>query len=112
MVGTMDDADHDAEEDAARGNAVAQALHEANNWEPAKPEHIVGLTNDQFDDMERAADYSDEWCVSSGQPGPTALRVFYVCNRKINAEDRCNTLIASSQWRRKIDDPCATKQAW
>ena len=37
--------------------------------------------------------------------------VFYVCNRLVGQE-RCCTLIVSSQWTRKHDDPCATGQKW
>ena len=38
-----------------------------------------------------------------------AVRVF--CNRKIG-DERCNTIIASSWWRRMYEDPLATKQRW
>ena len=39
------------------------------------------------------------------------MRVFYVCNRKFG-EDRCNTIIVSSRWRRMFEDPLASKQRW
>ena len=68
---------YDAKEDAERGERAAEALRVANNWEPARPEHLVALKLIDFDKMERAADYADEWFVHDGK----AMRVFYVCNR-------------------------------
>ena len=61
--------------------------------------------------MDLAADYTDEWFHVQGTKGPVALRVFYVCRRKCGYE-RCATLIASSQWYRKLEDPLANKQRW
>ena len=62
--------------------------------------------------MVRAADYADEWFHVQGAKGPVALRVFYVCRRKCGWEERCATLIVSSRWNRKHDDPLATRQRW
>ena len=62
--------------------------------------------------MDLAADYTDEWFHVAGPNGPVALRVFYVCARKVNATETCSTLTTSSAWHRKHQDPLESKQKW
>ena len=104
----------DPEKDRELGRQAAQALHVSLYEKPTVPEHMAKMTPAQRDDMDRAADYTDEWFKvkdTSSAGGHISLRVFYICNRKIG-DGKCSTLITSGNWARKFEDPLATKQVW
>ena len=129
LVENSDSGDYDSEEDRKRGELAAEALYSAATpWERATPKDLENLEklklcrmqseraadsrsvagdSTDTDKMDKAADYADEWFVHEDK----AVRVFYVCNR-LWGQDRCCTMIASSQWNRKHLDPCAIKQRW
>ena len=68
----------------------------------------LGDTNEQWK-MVLAADYADEWYNVPGSQ--VHLRTYYVCNRLWGYE-RCHTATLSASWKRRHDDPIATKQRW
>ena len=129
LVENSDSGDYDSEENRKRGELAAEALYSAATpWERATPKDLENLEqlklcrmqseraadsrsvagdSTDTDKMDKAADYADEWFVHEDK----AVRVFYVCNR-LCGQDRCCTMIASSQWNRKHLDPCAIKQRW
>ena len=59
--------------------------------------------------MVMAADYADEWYNIPGSQ--VHLRTYYICNRLWGYE-RCHTATLSASWKRRHDDPVATKQRW
>ena len=73
---------HDVAEDWRRGHEAAEALRQALYGKPVDQPHLAHLSQAQRDDMDRAADYADEWYTIPGNTGPIALRIFYSCNRK------------------------------
>ena len=57
--------------------------------------------------MCKAADYHDQWFKTE----VAAFNVYYIC-RAGHAEWPCRTVTLSNWWKKKHDDPLATKQKW
>ena len=97
------------EEDIKQGRALQADLRGALDAAPLQLDHLQHLSPEERELLDKSADYTDEWFGIRGSQ--CAFRVFYVCGRK-TSYGRCPTLIASSQWLRKNQDPLATKQKW
>ena len=103
---------YNAQDDLARGERAAVALNDAlyGRLEEHLP-HLKDLPAHEGDRMDRAADYTDEWSMVGEGEHRTGVRVFYVCDRPVGY-DRCPTVIVSSRWQRRWEDPLQTKQRW
>ena len=104
--------EYTAQDDLARGEKAAVALNDAlyGRLDEHLPQ-LKGMPAHERDRMDRAADYTDEWCMLGEGAQRMGVRVFYVCDRLWGGE-RCPTVIASSRWQRRFDDPLQTKQRW
>ena len=61
--------------------------------------------------MNFAADYTDEWYMVGSGAEAKAFRCFYVCGRPCGGEI-CASMMLSSHWVRRAEDPLATGQRW
>ena len=110
--GSQNPEGYDAVADSQRGRDAAASLNAALYGKPVEMPHLAHLSAEEKERMDKAADYTDEWFHVAGPRGPVALRVFYVCARKVGATETCSTLTTSSAWQRKHEDPLQSQQRW
>ena len=111
LADTEVDVNYDEAKDVAKGRETAALLDQALYGKPVILDHLAGKTREEMDQLDKAADYTDEWFHIATNAGSVAIRTFYICTAKWGQE-RCRTLATSSRWLRKQADPLAYKQVW
>ena len=65
---------------------------------------------DQEDKWWKAAQYQDR--MIPDRDGRGGFDYYFICLGKDSMGEKCYTVTAASAWKRKKEDPLATKQAW